>query len=138
VVSVLSFSASAWKIEPRDRYIGWTREQREKNLHLVVNNSRFLVLPWVRSKHLASRLLGMVSRRVARDWKERYAYRPALLETFVEIEKFKGTCYKAANWICVGNTKGRGKLDVKNEWAKPVKSIWLLPLNRHFRRILCT
>jgi hypothetical protein len=138
VVALLSFSASAWKIAPRDQFIGWSREQREKNLQLVVNNSRFLILPWIRSRHLASRLLGMVSRRVGKDWEKRYAYRPVLLETFVEVARFTGTSYKAANWICVGNTKGRGKLDVKNKWAKPVKSIWLLPLTKHFRRVLCS
>jgi hypothetical protein len=137
-VALLSFSASAWKTEPRDRYIGWTKEQREKNLNRVVNNSRFLILPWVRSRHLASRLLGMAARRVASDWEKRYAYRPVLLETFVEIERFAGTSYKAANWVCVGRTKGRGKLDVKKEYAKPVKSIWLLPLTKHFRRVLCS
>jgi len=138
VLALLSFSASAWKTEPRDTFIGWTREQREKNLPLVVNNSRFLILPWIHSRHLASRLLGMAARRLPADWEERYAYRPVLLETFVEIARFAGTCYRAANWICVGKTKGRGKLDVKNEWAKPVKSIWLLPLTRHFRHVLCT
>ena len=138
VLALLSFSASAWKTEPRDRFIGWTREQRERNLQLVVNNSRFLILPWVRSRHLASRLLGIAARKVGRDWEERYAYKPVLLETFVEIARFAGTSYKAANWICVGNTKGRGKLDVKNEWAKPVKSIWLLPLTKHFRTVLCS
>jgi hypothetical protein len=138
VLALFSFSASAWKIKPRDQFIGWTRQQREKNLQLVVNNSRFLILPWVRSRYLASRLLGMASRRLAADWEKRYAYRPVLLETFVEIDRFAGTSYKAANWICVGNTKGRGKLDVKHENAKPVKSIWLLPLTRHFRRTLCS
>jgi hypothetical protein len=137
VVALLGFSASAWKTEPRDRYIGWTREQRENRLHYVVNNSRFLILPWIRSRHLASRLLGMAARRIAADWEARYAYRPVLLETFVEVERFRGTAYKAANWTCVGLTKGRGKLDVRNEWAKPVKSIWLLPLTKHFRRVLC-
>ena len=83
-------------------------------------------------------LLGMAARRLPTDWEQRYAYRPVLLETFVEIARFAGTCYKAANWICVGNTKGRGKLDVKNEWAKPVKSIWLLPLTKRFRSSLCS
>ncbi len=136
-LALFSFSASAWKTEPRDSFIGWTRQQRERNLQLVVNNSRFLILPWVRSRYLASRLLGMAARRLPADWEERYAYKPVLLETFVEINRFAGTSYKAANWICVGNTKGRGKLDVKNEWAKPVKSIWLLPLTKHFRRALC-
>ncbi|MBD3336741.1 MAG: DUF4338 domain-containing protein, partial [Candidatus Eisenbacteria bacterium] len=120
-----------------DRYIGWTHEQRKRNLDRVVNNSRFLILPWVRSRHLASRLLGMAARRLARDWEERYAYRPVLLETFVEVDRFDGTSYKAANWICVGKTKGRGKLDVKRDYKKPVKSIWLRPLTKAFRTALC-
>jgi len=136
VLALLGFGAAAWKTEPRDRFVGWTHEERKRNLHLVVNNSRFLILPWVRSRHLASRLLGMATRRLARDWEERYAYRPVLLETFVEVSRFHGTCYKAANWIYVGNTKGRGKLDVRNEYAKPVKSIWLLPLTKRFRALL--
>jgi len=118
----------------------------------VVNNARFLILPWVRSRHLASRLLGMASRRLAADWEERYSYRPVLLETFVEMDRFKavlletfvemdrfkGTSYKAANWTCVGVTKGRGKLDVRHTAKKPVKSIWLLPLRKDFRRTLCS
>ena len=137
IVALLSFSAAAWKIEPRDTFVGWTAGQREKNLHGVVNNSRFLILPWIRSKNLATRLLSAAQRQIEADWEARYAYRPVLLETFVEVERFRGTCYKAANWTCVGMTKGRGKLDVKNEYAKPVKSIWLLPLTRDFRRVLC-
>lgn len=137
VLALLGFSAAAWKIQPRDRFIGWSPEQREKNLHLVVNNSRFLILPWVRSRHLASRVLGMAARRLAADWEVRYAYRPVLLETFVEVSRFAGTSYKAANWTCVGNTKGRGKLDVRHERAKPEKSIWLLTLTKRFRETLC-
>ncbi len=113
------------------------KKTREKNLHLVVNNARFLILPWVQSKNLASRILSLVSKQIASDWEERYNYRPVLLETFVEKKRFYGTCYKAANWICVGDTQGRGKLDVKNEYKLPVKSIWLHPLRRDFRRLLC-
>lgn len=138
VVALFGFGAAAWKTKPRDRHIGWNAKQRESNLHLVVNNARFLILPWIRSKHLASRLLGMARRRVAADWEERYAYRPVLLETFVETARFAGTSYKAANWICVGKTKGRGKLDVRHTAKIPVKGVWLLPLRKDFRAILCS
>jgi len=137
VVALLGFGAAAWKTKPRDEFIGWTARQREANLHLVVNNARFLIFPWVRSRHLASRLLGMARRRIAADWEERYSYRPALLETFVETERFAGTSYKAANWICVGETKGRGKLDVHHTAKQPIKTVWLSPIRKDFRKILC-
>ena len=111
-------------------------EERKKNLHFIINNARYLILPWVTSKNLASKILSMVSKRIANDWLKRYNYEPVLLETFVECKRFKGTCYKAANWINIGVTKGRGKLDVKNEYALPVKSIFLYPINKKFRKIL--
>jgi hypothetical protein len=136
VLALLGFGAAAWKTRPRDTYIGWDAERRKKNLHLIVNNSRFLVLPWIRSKNLASRILSAVSKRIVSDWHTRYHYEPVLLETFVEKERFLGTCYKAANWIYVGDTKGRGKLDVHNEYKLPVKGIWLYPLRKDFRRRL--
>ncbi|MGH8144686.1 MAG: Druantia anti-phage system protein DruA, partial [Steroidobacteraceae bacterium] len=98
VIALLSFGASAWKTRPRDDLIGWTPEQRVRNLHLVVNNARFLILPWVRRQNLASRILAMISRRLPQDWHTAYAYSPVLLETFVEKPRFTGTCYKAANW----------------------------------------
>jgi hypothetical protein len=137
ILALLGFGAAAWKTAPRDQYIGWDAESRKSNLHLVVNNARFLILPWVNSKNLGSKILSMASRRLASDWEDRYNYRPQLLETFVEKERFIGTCYKAANWICVGETRGRGKLDVKNEYKLPVKSVWLYPLCRDFRKKLC-
>jgi hypothetical protein len=137
VVALLSFGASAWKTKPRDDLIGWSTQQRERNLHLIVNNSRFLIVPWVRQKNLASRVLSLVSRRLPDDWHAAYAFRPVLLETFVEKPRFTGTCYKAANWQCLGNTQGRGKLDQFMLYAKPVKSIWVYPLVRDFRRVLC-
>ena len=136
-LAVLGFGAAAWKTAPRDRFIGWTAEQREARLHLVVNNARFLILPWVRSRHLASCLLGMASRRIARDWQERYDYRPVLLETFVETPRFAGTSYKAANWLYLGETKGRGKLDRYGKAELPRKTVWAYPLGRNFRRVLC-
>lgn len=136
VLALLGFGAAAWKTAPRDEYIGWEAVTRKRNLHLIVNNARFLILPWVRSKNLGSKILSMVSRRIVSDWRQRYNYEPVLLETFVEKERFLGTCYKAANWIYVGDTQGRGKLDVHNEYKLPVKGIWLYPLRRDFRRHL--
>jgi hypothetical protein len=136
LLGLFGFGAAAWKTAPRDRFIGWTAAQRTQHLHLVVNNARFLLLPWVASKHLASKLLGLVARRLAHDWHVRYGYRPVLLETFVEKPRFAGTCYKAANWQHLGDTQGRGKLDTAHERAVPVKSIWVLPLSPHFRQAL--
>jgi hypothetical protein len=133
ILALMGFSAAAWTCAPRDGYIGWDTETRKKNLHLVVNNARFLILPWIRSYNLASRILSAAARRIASDWQERYHYEPVLLETFVEKERFTGACYKAANWIPVGDTKGRGKLDVHNEYKLPVKSVWLYPLDKGFR-----
>jgi len=138
VIALLGFGAAAWKTAPRDDYIGWRPERREKNLHLVVNNARFLILPWIRSPNLASRILSMAGKRIASDWEDRYRYRPVLLETFVQKDRFHGTCYKATNWTYVGDTQGRGKLDRTHRHAKPVKSIWLFALDKSFRRKLCT
>ena len=136
-LALLGFGAAAWKTMPRDEFIGWTHAEREHNLHLVVNNARFLILPWVQSRNLASRLLSMATRQLADDWQDRYGYRPVLVETFVQTSRFQGTCYKAANWIYLGETKGRGKLDVKNEYKLPIKMIMVYPLIKHFRRQLC-
>lgn len=137
IVAALSFGASAWKVKPRDQLIGWTEDQRQRNLHLVVNNARFLILPWIQCNNLASRILALASRRLPDDWHARYAYRPVLLETFVEKPRFTGTCYKAANWRNLGDTQGRGKLDVLHRKAQPIKSIWIYPLMRDFQSQLC-
>jgi hypothetical protein len=138
MIALLGFSAAAWKTNPRDKYIGWTASERERNLYLIVNNARFLILPWIHSKNLGSHILSQISKRIREDWANRYNYRPVLLETFVDKERFRGTCYKAANWIYVGDTQGRGKWDAKNEYKKSVKSIWVYPLVKGFRRYLCT
>lgn len=137
LVALLGFSAAAWRVAPRETFIGWTETQRQKGLHRVVDNSRFLILPWIRGKNLASRILGLAARKLAEYWHQRYRYRPVLLETFVEKDRFAGTCYRAANWICVGRTQGRGKWDRTNAHAQPVKTIWLYPLERRFREVLC-
>ena len=137
VLALLGFGASAWKAAPRDRFIGWSVAQREARLHLVVNNARFLILPWVQVRNLASATLALISRRLPDDWQARYGYRPLLLETFVQSDRFLGTSYRAANWTHVGHTQGRGKLDVQRTHALPKKDIWLYPLRRDFRRRLC-
>lgn len=136
VLGAIGFGASAWKIAPRDRFIGWSREVRHKTLHRVVNNSRFLILPWVRSPNLASKVLGWCSRDLPREFAKRYGYAPVLLESFVESDRFSGHCYRAANWIRVGQTQGRGKRHVRHTPGVAVKDIWLYPLRRDFRRIL--
>ncbi len=135
VLACLGFGAAAWTTAPRDHFIGWNHQQRQENLHLIVNNARFLLLPWVQCQNLASRLLGMAARRLADDWQTTYHYRPVLIETFIE-KRFQGTCYKAANWQFCGDTKGRGKLGGKA--SLPVKSVWVYPIAKHFRRHLCS
>ena len=136
LVAVMGFGASAWKIRPRDQFIGWTAEQRPRQLHRIANNARFLILPWIRSPNLASRILGAVVKQLPKDWRARYGHEPVLLETFVEKKRFRGTCYRAANWIHVGQTQGRGKLDRYSLFALPVKDIFLYPLRRDFRQQL--
>ena len=135
-MALLGFSAAAWKTLPRDEFIGWSPEQRQRNLHFVINNSRFLILPWVTSKNLASKVLSMATRQLPEDWMKIYNYSPVLIETFVQNDKYKGTCYKAANWLQVGTTKGRGKFDRKNRCAVPKKNIWICPLCKNFKKRL--
>jgi hypothetical protein len=133
----LLFAASAWALEARDRWIGWREEDRKRRLHLVVNNSRFLLFPWVKVKNLASRVLGLVVRRIRDDWRRRYGYSPVLLETFVDGSWYSGTCYRAANWIELGETAGRGRMDRRMEYPSTPKRIFVYPLVRDFRAILC-
>ncbi len=137
-VALLGFGAAAWKTAPRDRWIGWSDHQRQARLHLIADNARFLILPWVRSQNLASKLLAMATRRLPGDWQRRYNYAPVLLETFVERDRFTGHCYRSANWIHVGHTQGRGKLDRTHKATLPTKNIWLYPLRRDVRSRLCT
>ncbi len=109
--SCLLFGSAAWKSAPRDEYIGWSHKTREANINLITNNIRFLILPWVKVPHLASHILGQVARRIGQDWVKKYGHPIYLLETFVEKQRFAGTCYKAANWVCVGQTTGRSRND---------------------------
>ena len=136
IVAALGFGAAAWQTAPRDQFIGWNHDQRKNNLALIINNARFLIMPWVKSKNLASMILAMAVRRLPDDWENQYSIRPVLLETFVDTERFTGTCYKAANWINVGKTKGRGKLGPAGKQSVPIKDIWLYPLSNHFRKSL--
>ena len=136
LLAALGFGAAAWSLAPRDRLIGWTPEQRQAHLHLVVNNSRLMILPWVKVKCLASSVLAQVARQLPNDFERLYHYRPVLIETFIETGRFRGTCYAAANWRYVGETQGRGKLDRLNRPNRPPKAIWLYPLDRRFRDVL--
>jgi hypothetical protein len=135
-LALLGFGASAWQVAPRDSFIGWDHEQRRNGLPLIVNNARFLILPWVQSKNLASKILAMVIRQLQIDWHVRYNIHPVLIETFVETERFLGTCYRAANWVHVGQTKGRGKLGPQGVQSVPIKDIFLYPLTRNFISVL--
>ena len=135
-VAALGLGAAAWKLAPRDRFIGWTSVEREQHLPEVVDLHRFLVLPWVKVPCLASHLLGKLARRVRHDWTIRYCVPIALMETFVEADRFRGTCYAAANWRRVGQTQGRGRMDRDNLHGETIKDIWLLPLVPNFRQVL--
>ena len=136
IIALSGFGAAAWQTVPRDQFIGWDHDQRKKNLHLIANNVRFLILPWVKSKNLASKLLSLMARRLPNDWEEKYNIRPVLLESFAQKNKLAGTCYKAANWIKVGQTKGRGKLGPQGKISVPIKDVWVFPLDKKFRVLL--
>lgn len=136
LLAVLVFGAPAWKCAARDQWIGWSRRQREERLGRIANNSRFLILPWVRVPHLASWILGGVARRIAADWRHKYGHPVELLETFVERGRFAGTCYRAANWQGLGATTGRSRQDRTRSLQVPVKEVFVYPLRRHFRQEL--
>ena len=136
VAGCLQFSSPAWRVKARDQWIGWTDTVRKKRLQRIVNNSRFLIVASVQVKGLASRVLSLVSRKLPEDWYESYRVRPVLLETFVEQQRYQGTCYRAANWICLGQTCGRGRMDREHLGNEPVKTVWVYPLDKRFRQIL--
>ena len=128
ILGCLLFGAPAWSVACRDRYIGWDESNRRKGLSRIANNMRFLILPEVKVPHLASHLLGKISRRVSVDWKDKYGHPIALLETYVENNQFRGTCYKAANWVKAGETTGRTRNHRTGKPKVPIKSVWLYPL----------
>ena len=136
ILACLLFGSAAWKCRDRDSFIGWDQEQRTRGLSLMTNNVRFLVVPWVKVPHLASHILSIISRRISSDWEKKYGHPLHCLETFVERGRFVGSCYKAANWNCVGTTTGRGRNDRKHLSELPKKDIYLYPLNRRWREYL--
>jgi len=135
-LAAMGFSGAAWKLAPRDRWIGWTPVQRQARLPLVVNQTRYLILPWVHSKNLASHLLALAARRLVADWERKYRRGLLLLETFVDARRYPGTCYRAANWLHLGSSQGRGKMDRDHSQALPIKDIFVYPLHRKARERL--
>ena len=138
-VACLLFGAAAWQCAPRDRWIGWSAEQRARGLGFIANNGRFLLLPWVRVPHLASHILSQIAQRIQADWQRRYGHPLYLLESFVQADRFQGTCYQAANWVYVGQTTGRTRQNQRhrdNAVHAPVKDMYLYPLGSDGRRQL--
>jgi len=135
-IACLLFGSSAWSAKGRDAFIGWDQQTRRRNLNYTTNNTRFLILPWVRVPHLASHLLGLIARRIRCDWQARYGHGIELLETFVEKDRFQGTCYKAANWVYAGDTQGRSRNDRLKQLSVPIKATWVYPLSGDFRNRL--
>jgi len=135
-VACLAWSSAPRHLGPRDRFIGWSPEQRRANLHLIAYNTRFLILPSVRVRHLASHVLAQAARQLSADWERLYAHPIHLAETFIDPERFRGTCYRAANWIYLGLTTGRGKDDQTNRPNRSLKQLWVYPLRADFRRRL--
>ena len=137
LLGCFQFSSPAWRMAPRDHWIGWNDDQRKGNLQKIINNSRFLIFPWVQVKNLASSALSLAARIVPDDWQRSYGKRPVLMETLVDQKRFQGTCYKAANWVHVGQTTGRGRMDrAKKRQGAAIKEIYIYPLTVQFRKEL--
>ena len=136
LLACLAWSSAPRHLGPRDRFIGWSAEERRRNLHLIATNVRFLVLPWVKVPHLASHILGRMARQLSDDWERVYGHPLYFLETFVDPDRFRGTCYRAANWIVLGRTTGRGKNDQTHRPNRSLKEVLGYPLQRHFRHLL--
>jgi len=137
-LACLLWTSPAWKMKPRDAWIGWSEKQRKRNLQSIVNHGRFLILPWVRVPGLASKILALSARQLPQDWQHHYGYRPLLLETLVAADRFRGTCYRAANWIYLGQTTGRGRMDREHKAdGQAIKNIYVYPLVRNARQRLC-
>lgn len=136
-VAVMVFGAAAWKVADRDRFIGWSVAQRRQGLSRITNQQRFLILPWVQVPHLASHMLALALKRLSSDWQTRYGHPIWLVETFVEEERFRGTAYRAAGWLRVGQTTGRTRQDRDRSLSVPIKGVWLKALHPRFRENLC-
>ncbi len=135
-VACIGWGSAAWSVKSREIFIGWDKQTKENNLHFIVNNTRFLILPWVKVKCLASKILSLNIKRISNDWIETYNQPLFLLETFVEQDRFKGTCYKAANWIKVGQTKGTAKSGHDHLIHGKIKDVLVYPLGKGFRKKL--
>jgi hypothetical protein len=135
-VACLAFSSAPRHLGPRDRFIGWSLEARRKNIRCVVYNPRFLIPPWVQVPHLASHVLGRVARMLGDEWQRVYGHPVYFMETFVDPTRFRGTCYRAANWVCLGRTTGRGKDDLTHKPNRSIKDVWGYPLGKDFRELL--
>lgn len=132
-LACMMFGSASWKVKPRDDYIGWSDEERRNGLHLLTNNVRNLIFPWIRVPCLASHMLALISRRISDDWQAKYSHPIFLLETYVEKDRFRGVCYAAANWAKVGSTTGRGRNSVSMRPTLPIKDVWLYPLSGDFK-----
>lgn len=135
-IACLAWSSAPRHLGCRDRFLGWSSEARRRNIRLIAYNLRFLILPWVEVPHLASHLLGRMARLLPEDWQRIYGHPVYFLETFVDPQRFRGTCYRAANWILLGQTTGRGKADQTHRPNRPIKQVWGYPLHRDFRQLL--
>ncbi len=135
-VACFTWSSAARHLRPRDRFIGWSKEERQHNIRFIAYNSRFLIMPWVKVPHLASHLLGRILRRLSDDWNEAYGHPVHFAETFIHPEKFRGTCYLAANWTLMGQTTGRGKDDLTHRQNRPIKDVLGYPLTKKFRKLM--
>jgi hypothetical protein len=136
-IAALAWSSAPRHLGPRDRFIGWSGQQRRQNIRFLAYNSRFLIFPWVHVPHLASHILGAMARRLPHDWQQLYGHPVYFLETFIDPQRFKGTCYRAANWIALGRTTGRGHQDQTHRPNRPVKEVLAYPLTKPFRQLLC-
>lgn len=132
----LQFSASSWALKERDNWIDWSIGDKKERLHLIINNSRYLIFPWVRIKNLASKALSLAAKQIQNDWLREFCYAPVLLETFIDREHFIGTCYRAANWIYLGKTKGLGRSSKSNTPRLSPKDIYVYPLQKDFQACL--
>jgi hypothetical protein len=135
-IACLAWSSAPRHIGCRDRFIGWTPDVRKQGIHFLAYNTRFLILPWIRIRFLASHLLGRMAKELSSHWQALYSHPIYYLETFVDKERFSGTCYKAANWVYLGDTTGRGKNDQTHRPNRSIKAVWGYPLSKHFRRRL--
>jgi len=138
MLGCLSFSGAAKAMNARDNWIGWSKNQRLRNLAWVTNNSRFLIFPWVHIKNLASHALGKVARQIIDDWQQQWDFYPVLLETFVDPQFYNGTCYQAANWTHIGMTTGTGLVRKNKSYKTTPKKIYIRPLVKNFRKVLCS